>query len=80
MAKPIVVILDSSDVAVEASVLDGTATVIGADKHSNEDLSDDLLASADVALVFHTIQVNEALLKRLTKCRAIVRFGAGAAK
>lgn len=74
---PLYVCLDADDGEVERAVLEGAARVkmLGATKQA--DLRDDDLAEAAVVAVWHTIRVDEALLERMPRARAIVRMGVG---
>lgn len=74
---PLVLVLDSSDVVVETETLKEVAHVVGLDKHSPADIPDDVASQAIACIVWHTIDVDAALLKRMGKCKAIVRTGAG---
>ena len=79
-ALPLYICLDATDGAVESQVLAGAARVkmLGATSATElvANAADDL-AEATAIAVWHTIRVDDALLQRFTKCRAIVRMGVG---
>jgi phosphoglycerate dehydrogenase-like enzyme len=72
-----VLVLDSSDIAVETEALKGVAKVVGLDKHFPAEVTDEFASKAIACIAWHTIDVDATLLKRMPKCRAVVRTGAG---
>lgn len=72
------VCLDASDGSVEREVLAACGCdvrMLGAT--SAAQLRDGDLEAADVVAVWHTIEVDAALLRRLKRCRLVVRMGVG---
>ena len=67
--------LDGNDGEVEREILGGKCNVsmLAATANDQSALTDEVLASADVAAVWHTVRVNEELLKRMPRVQAIVR-------
>ena len=76
---PRVVILDATDATVEQRALGDTAEVVaaGARDAACRDVSDQMLGSADVLGLWHTVRLDGALLARARRCRLVVRFGVG---
>jgi C-terminal binding protein len=73
---PKFVSLDATEVTVEAAGLDGIATVECYSAKTQADIPD-AVEEADVVAVWHTIWLDEALLKRFKKAKCIVRMGVG---
>ena len=74
---PLYICLDATEDDIERSVLNGAARVKMLGARSASELSDDVLEEASVCAVWHTIHVDETLLRRLKRCRAIIRMGVG---
>ena len=74
---PVYVCLDATDDEVEREVLSTACEVRMIGAKSVADLNDSDLEVADVVAVWHTIWLDEALLGRLKRCRAIIRMGVG---
>lgn len=68
--------LDAVDVTVESQILGEFATVtcLGAKKQSD---IPDSIADADVVALWHSVDMDAALLAKLRKCKMIVRMGVG---
>ena len=83
--RPLVVaIIDKSDSSVELAVLqrrlggEGRVKVVGLDVRSQAAaLKDPTLPFADAVMVWHTVDIDAALLKRMPRARALVRVGVG---
>ena len=83
--KPLLVaVLDKSDASVELAVLQrrlgGEARVraVGLDVRSQAAaMGDPTLPFADCVMVWHTVSVDAALLRRMPRARALVRVGVG---
>ena len=73
---PKFVSLDATEVTVEAAGLAGIASVECFSAKNQEDIPD-LVEEAEVIAVWHTIWLDEPLLKRLKKCRLVIRMGVG---
>lgn len=73
-----VVITDfiSGDLSPEQQILGGLATVEALDAHSPADLVGKI-EDVDGIMLYHNLALREETLKRLTKCRIIVRCGVG---
>lgn len=73
-----VVITDfiSGDLSPEQQILGGLATVDALDAHSPADLHGKI-EDVDGIMLYHNLALREETLKRLTKCRIIVRCGVG---
>ena len=76
--RPVYVCLDASDGTVESGILEDVCDVRMLGATSAGELDDGDLAAADVVAVWHTIEVDDALVQRLKPgCRLIVRMGVG---
>lgn len=80
-SAPLVVSLDSDDVSLERAVLQSLvpgARIEALDlKTQAEAMVHPLLPLADVVLMWHTLVLDDALVQRLPRARAIVRVGVG---
>ena len=74
---PVYICLDATDGNVEREVLSATCEVRMLGAKCVSDLKDSDLEAADVVAVWHTICLDEALLGRLKRCRAVIRMGVG---
>ena len=74
---PVYICLDATDGNVEREVLSAACEVRMLGAKCVSDLNDSDLEAADVVAVWHTIWLDEALLGRLKRCRAIIRMGVG---
>ena len=74
--RSVFVSLDAIDVTVETRILGEFATVtcLGAKKQSD---IPDSIADADVVALWHSVDMDAALLAKLTSCKMIVRMGVG---
>lgn len=68
--------LDATEVDLETDGLKGIAKTECFSAKTQDDIPD-RVGEADVVAVWHTIWLDEPLLKRLKKARAIVRMGVG---
>jgi C-terminal binding protein len=74
--KPLFVSLDGTEVELEDSLLGAVCEVKCLGAQTSADLPDDVLARADIIAVWHTIWVDEELVKKITNAKVIVRMGA----
>ena len=74
---PVYVCLDATDGEVEREVLSAACEVRMLGAKCVGDLSDSDLEVADVVAVWHTLWLDEVLLGRLKRCRAVIRMGVG---
>jgi C-terminal binding protein len=79
---PLVVIIDKSDTSIETKVIADAlgpgARCVGLDIRTQEEaLSNELLPLADAVMVWHTIQIDEAVVARMPRARVLVRVGVG---
>ena len=74
---PVYICLDATDGDVKREVLSTACEVRMLGAKCVSDLNDSDLEAADVVAVWHTIWLDEALLGRLKRCRAIIRMGVG---
>ena len=77
--KPLFVSLDGTEVELEESLLGDLCEVLCLGAQSPADLPDDVLARADIIAVWHTIWIDEALVKKIANAKMIVRMGASPA-
>lgn len=70
------VVSNADDVLIETSTLAGTAKVRGI-KIKDETELPDWFDQMDAIIIWHQVKLSEASLKRLKKCRIIVRNGVG---
>ena len=81
--RPLVLLLDSGDAAVEAEALRRAVAGGGCDvralalRSAGAAAAHPLLPLADAVLVWHTLRVDAALVARLPRARALVRVGVG---
>ena len=74
------VILDATEVTVEAAALDGVAkvTCCAATTRDGSDVAAEALEGADVIGVWHTVWIDDAILHKFPpSVRLLVRFGVG---
>ena len=74
---PVYACLDATDGEVEREVLSAACEVRMLGAKCVGDLSDSDLEVADVVAVWHTLWLDEVLLGRLKRCRAVIRMGVG---
>ena len=79
---PLVVILDKKDTSIEERVLGSlvgpTCLVEGLDLRTQEEaLAHPSLKTADVVVVWHTLQIDAAMVAAMPQARALVRVGVG---
>ncbi|MCC6537348.1 MAG: C-terminal binding protein [Bryobacterales bacterium] len=79
MALKKVIVTDSEfgSLVEERKILAGVADLLALPADHEEELNGQLLAEADAFMVYHTMRITEKTLRRLTKCRFIVRCGVG---
>eukprot|EP01045_Picozoa_sp_COSAG04_P004772 COSAG04_NODE_212_length_20108_cov_107.515418_8_plen_129_part_00 len=78
-SKPLFVSLDGTEVELEESLLGDLCEVLCLGAQSPAELPDDVLARADIIAVWHTIWIDEALVKKIANAKMIVRMGASPA-
>ncbi|MFO0508650.1 MAG: C-terminal binding protein, partial [bacterium] len=61
---------------LERQILGDLAELEACQAASEDDLSDSI-AEADAVMVYHTIRITEKTIRKLKKCRLIVRCGVG---
>lgn len=75
--RPLVVLTDAvAEPGVEIKVLDDIADLVLLQTNNEEEVAA-RAAQADALLVFHTIKLSEACIRRLERCKGIVRCGVG---
>ena len=74
-SKPLFVSLDGTEVELEEQLLGDLCEVLCLGAQSPADLPDDVLARADIIAVWHTIWIDEALVKKIANAKLIVRMG-----
>ena len=74
---PVYACLDATDGEVEQEVLSAACEVRMLGAKCVGDLNDLDLEAADVVAVWHTIWLDEVLIGRLKRCRAVIRMGVG---
>ncbi len=75
--RPLVVVTDHlAEIGVERDILDAVAEVRLLQTDDERDVAR-AAAAADALLVFHTIELGEATVAALARCRGIVRAGVG---
>ena len=75
--RPVYVCLDASDGDIERRILGHSCEVRMLNATCAAELRSEDLDAADVVAVWHTIEVDDALLGRLPRCKLIVRMGVG---
>lgn len=75
---PQVVITDfiNDSLEVERAILDGVATVEAHDAFSEKELAGKIEA-ADAVMLYHNLSLSGDTIRRLTRCKLIVRCGVG---
>jgi D-3-phosphoglycerate dehydrogenase/C-terminal binding protein len=76
--RPRVVITDfiADDLGPEREVLDGLADVVALNASSESELPG-RIDEADAVMLYHNVTLGEGTIKRLTRCKLIVRCGVG---
>ncbi|MBM3794924.1 MAG: C-terminal binding protein [Acidobacteria bacterium] len=77
MKKVVVTGAELGDLVDERGILAGVAEVVPMHAHNEDQLDERVLADADALMIFQTMRISEKTLRRLPKCRLIVRCGVG---
>ena len=77
MKKVIVTGSELGALEEERGILAGVAELVAMPADSEDELDGGLLAEADAFMIYHTMRITEKTLRKLTKCRFIVRCGVG---
>jgi D-3-phosphoglycerate dehydrogenase/C-terminal binding protein len=77
MKKVVVTGTELGDLEYERGILAGVADVVPMPALNEDQLDERVLAEADALMIFQTMRISEKTLRRLPKCRFIVRCGVG---